>query len=273
MGADSLINFHKWHKWKIISKKCKIVVFDRHGYKKKSLDFDKDEYSSKSIDLISFSFKRSGKESQTRKPFEGILENLSRLHDGTSSEATRRRLRSFMSPQSCKACEGQRLRKEVLAVTLSSDHQPIGEFRYGGLSIMDVCRMSIDNALIFFEGLKLDSFGKKIATDVIIEITSRLRFLQDVGLGYLTLNRTSGSLSGGESQRIRLATQIGAGLVGVLYILDEPSIGLHARDNNQLLETLEGLRELGNTVLIVEHDEETIPVSYTHLTLPTNREV
>mgnify|MGYP003309745487 CR=1 FL=1 len=163
-----------------------------------------------------------------------------------------------MSPQSCKACEGQRLRKEVLAVTLSSNHQPIGEFRYGGLSIMDVCRMSIDNALIFFEGLKLDSFGKKIATDVINEITSRLRFLQDVGLGYLTLNRTSGSLSGGESQRIRLATQIGAGLVGVLYILDEPSIGLHARDNNQLLETLEGLRELGNTVLVVEHDEETI---------------
>ncbi len=227
-------------------------------YKKLAKHFKKVLFHGSGNDLISFSFKRSGKESQTRKPFEGILENLSRLYDGTSSEATRRRLRSFMSPQSCKACEGQRLRKEVLAVTLSSDHQPIGEFRYGGLSIMDVCRMSIDNALIFFEGLKLDSFGKKIATDVINEITSRLRFLQDVGLGYLTLNRTSGSLSGGESQRIRLATQIGAGLVGVLYILDEPSIGLHARDNNQLLETLEGLRELGNTVLVVEHDEETI---------------
>ena len=227
-------------------------------YKKLAKHFKKVLFHGSGNDLISFSFKRSGKESQTRKPFEGILENLSRLYDGTSSEATRRRLRSFMSPQSCKACEGQRLRKEVLAVTLSSDHQPIGEFRYGGLSIMDVCRMSIDNALIFFEGLKLDSFGKKIATDVINEITSRLRFLQNVGLGYLTLNRTSGSLSGGESQRIRLATQIGAGLVGVLYILDEPSIGLHARDNNQLLETLEGLRELGNTVLVVEHDEETI---------------
>ena len=209
-------------------------------------------------DVISFPFKRSGKESVTIKPFEGVLENLSRLYDGTSSETTRRRLRSFMSPQSCKACEGRRLREEVLAVTLSSDYQPIGEFRYGGLSIMDACRLSIDNALMFFEGLQLDSLGKKIAADVITEITSRLRFLQNVGLGYLTLNRTSGTLSGGESQRIRLATQIGAGLVGVLYILDEPSIGLHARDNNQLLETLEGLRELGNTVLVVEHDEETI---------------
>ncbi|MEC9331111.1 MAG: excinuclease ABC subunit UvrA [Verrucomicrobiota bacterium] len=227
-------------------------------YKRLAKHFKEVLFNGSGNDVISFSFKRSGKESVTTKPFEGILENLSRLYDGTSSETTRRRLRSFMSPQTCKACDGRRLREEVLAVTLSSDHQPIGEFRYGGLSIMDVCRMSIDNALIFFERLQLDSLGKKIATDVINEITSRLRFLQNVGLGYLTLNRTSGTLSGGESQRIRLATQIGAGLVGVLYILDEPSIGLHARDNNQLLETLEGLRELGNTVLVVEHDEETI---------------
>ncbi len=123
---------------------------------------------------------------------------------------------------------------------------------------MDVCHLSIDESLMFFQKLQLDSLGEKIASDVIIEITSRLRFLQNVGLGYLALNRTSGTLSGGESQRIRLATQIGAGLVGVLYILDEPSIGLHARDNKQLLETLEGLRQLGNTVLVVEHDEETI---------------
>ena len=227
-------------------------------YKKLAKHFKEVLFHGSGNDVISFSFKRSGKESVTIKPFEGILENLSRLYDGTSSETTRRRLRSFMSPQSCNVCDGRRLREEVLAVTLSSDHQPVGEFRYGGLSIMDVCRMSIDNALMFFEGLQLDSLGKKIATDIIAEITSRLRFLQNVGLGYLTLNRTSGTLSGGESQRIRLATQIGAGLVGVLYILDEPSIGLHARDNNQLLETLEGLRELGNTVLVVEHDEETI---------------
>ena len=207
---------------------------------------------------IPFTFTRAGKETVTAKPFEGLLANLSRLFEETSSETTRRRLRAFMSPQACEACGGQRLREEVLAVTLSSEHQPDEEFRFGGLSIMDVCRLSIDEALVFFGGLQLDELGEKIAADVIVEITSRLRFLQNVGLGYLTLNRTSGTLSGGEAQRIRLATQIGAGLVGVLYILDEPSIGLHARDNEQLLKTLEGLRDLGNTVLVVEHDEETV---------------
>ena len=209
-------------------------------------------------DEIPFTFSRAGKETVTAKPFEGILANLSRLFDETSSETTRRRLRAFMSPQACESCGGQRLREEVLAVTLSSEHRPDGEFRFGGLSIMDACRLSIDEALVFFGGLQLDELGEKIAADVIGEITSRLRFLQNVGLGYLTLNRTSGTLSGGEAQRIRLATQIGAGLVGVLYILDEPSIGLHARDNEQLLKTLESLRDLGNTVLVVEHDEETI---------------
>ncbi|MBS33833.1 MAG: excinuclease ABC subunit A [Verrucomicrobiales bacterium] len=146
----------------------------------------------------------------------------------------------------------------MLAVTLCSGSQPGGDRRFGGLSIMDVCQLSIDEAVRFFDGLELDEMGQKIAADVVHEITSRLGFLQNVGLGYLTLNRTSGTLSGGEAQRIRLATQIGAGLVGVLYILDEPSIGLHARDNEQLLSTLQGLRDLGNTVLVVEHDEETI---------------
>ena len=188
---------------------------------------------------------RAGKETVTAKPFEDFA-NLSRLFDETSSETTRRRLRAFMSPQACESCGGQRLREEVLAVTLSSEHQPDGESVWR-LSIMDVCRLSIDEALVFFGGLQLDELGEKIAADVIGEITSRLRFLQNVGLGYLTLNRTSGTLSE-EAQRIRLATQIGAGLVGVLYILDEPSIGLHARDNEQLLKTLEGLRDLGNTV-------------------------
>ena len=227
-------------------------------YKKLEKNFKKVLFHGSGNDLITFSFKRKGDREITNKPFEGILDNLSRLYDGTKSETTRRRLRPFMSPQSCKVCDGRRLRNEVLAVTLSSEYKPVEVFRYGGLSIMDVCDMSIDNALLFFQGLKLDSLGKKIADDMIIEITSRLKFLQKVGLGYLSLNRTSGTLSGGESQRIRLATQIGAGLVGVLYILDEPSIGLHPRDNNQLLETLEGLRDLGNTVLVVEHDEETI---------------
>ena len=227
-------------------------------YKKLSKRFKEVLFYGSGDETISFSFRRSGKEIMTVKPFEGILDNLNRLYNETSSEATRRRLRAFMSPQSCKACNGKRLREEVLAVTLKSSHRLDGEFRFDGLSIMDVCRLSIDESLMFFQKLQLDSLGEKIASDVIIEITSRLRFLQNVGLGYLALNRTSGTLSGGESQRIRLATQIGAGLVGVLYILDEPSIGLHARDNKQLLETLEGLRQLGNTVLVVEHDEETI---------------
>ena len=227
-------------------------------YKKLSKHFKEVLFYGSGDETISFSFRRSGKEIITVKPFEGILDNLNRLYNETSSEATRRRLRAFMSPQSCKACNGKRLREEVLAVTLKSSHRLDGEFRFDGLSIMDVCRLSIDESLMFFQKLQLDSLGEKIASDVIIEITSRLRFLQNVGLGYLALNRTSGTLSGGESQRIRLATQIGAGLVGVLYILDEPSIGLHARDNKQLLETLEGLRQLGNTVLVVEHDEETI---------------
>src|SRR5262249_9778122 len=127
-----------------------------------------------------------------------------------------------------------------------------------GLSIMDVCSLSIDAADQFFAGLKLTDFQQKIADDLIKEIRARLGFLKNVGLGYLTLNRESGTLSGGEAQRIRLATQIGAGLVGVLYILDEPSIGLHQRDNDRLLRTLEGLRDLGNSVLVVEHDADTI---------------
>ena len=127
-----------------------------------------------------------------------------------------------------------------------------------GLSIMDVCALSIEQAEAFFAQLKLSDFQQKIAGEIIREIRARLKFLKNVGLEYLTLNRESGTLSGGEAQRIRLATQIGAGLVGVLYILDEPSIGLHQRDNERLLKTLEGLRDLGNSVLVVEHDEETI---------------
>src|SRR5262249_35840945 len=127
-----------------------------------------------------------------------------------------------------------------------------------GLSIMDVCALSVERTDDFFGTLKLTEFQEKIARDVIKEIRSRLGFLKNVGLGYLTLNRESSTLSGGEAQRIRLATQIGAGLVGVLYILDEPSIGLHQRDNDRLLRTLEGLRDLGNSVLVVEHDADTI---------------
>jgi excinuclease ABC subunit A len=193
---------------------------------------------------------------------------LERLYAESESEFTRNRLKAFMNPQHCDACGGQRLKPEILAVRLGVTQAAAGPEapsapnsagpKLPGLSIMDVCALSIDRADIFFETLDLTEFQRKISAELIKEIRSRLDFLKNVGLGYLTLNRESGTLSGGEAQRIRLATQIGAGLVGVLYILDEPSIGLHQRDNERLLRSLEGLRDLGNSVLVVEHDEETI---------------
>src|SRR5205807_8302947 len=175
--------------------------------------------------------------------------------------------KSFMSPRPCDACGGKRLKPEILAVTLGDEASARFKMRgpgaektkaVPGLSIMDVCALSIEGAEDFFAELRLTDFQQQIAGEIIKEIRSRLRFLGNVGLGYLTLDRESGTLSGGEAQRIRLATQIGAGLVGVLYILDEPSIGLHQRDNDRLLRTLEGLRDLGNSVLVVEHDADTI---------------
>lgn len=212
---------------------------------------------------ISFQFWRAGKVSTVKRPFEGVLPNMERLYAESESEFTRNRLKAFMSPQFCDACNGKRLRPEILAVTLgdggTNPKPETGDpLRIPGLSIMDVCLLSVDKADEFFARLKLTEFQLKIAGEVIKEIRARLGFLKNVGLGYLTLNRESGSLSGGEAQRIRLATQIGAGLVGVLYILDEPSIGLHQRDNDRLLETLKGLRSLGNSVLVVEHDADTI---------------
>lgn len=213
---------------------------------------------------ITFYFARAGKVSTVKRPFEGVLPNLERLYAESESEFTRNRLKAFMSPQFCDACQGKRLRPEILAVTLGGpDANAKFEIRNSnlkipGLSIMDVCLLSVAKADEFFAELKLTEFQQKIAGEVIKEIRARLGFLKNVGLGYLTLNRESGSLSGGEAQRIRLATQIGAGLVGVLYILDEPSIGLHQRDNDRLLETLKGLRDLGNSVLVVEHDADTI---------------
>ena len=214
---------------------------------------------------IGFRFMRAGKTSKVLRPFEGVLPGLERLYKESESEFTKNRLKAFMSPQECDSCVGRRLRPEVLAVTLGSSPEN-AEIQsrnratpmIPGFSIMDICSMSIVEADDFFTRLKLSEFQQKIAAELIREIRSRLGFLKNVGLGYLTLNRESGTLSGGEAQRIRLATQIGAGLVGVLYILDEPSIGLHQRDNEQLLKTLEGLRDLGNSVLVVEHDEETI---------------
>ena len=211
---------------------------------------------------VSFNFMRAGKVSKLSRPFEGVLKNLERLYAESESEFTKNRLKAFMAPEFCDACGGRRLRPEVLAVTLGnaeSDHgAPIPHSKIPGLSIASVCALSVDTANLFFAALPLTDFQQKIAGELVKEIRARLGFLKNVGLGYLTLDRESGTLSGGEAQRIRLATQIGAGLVGVIYILDEPSIGLHQRDNERLLKTLEGLRDLGNSVLVVEHDEDTI---------------
>jgi len=218
---------------------------------------------------IEFSFWRAGKLSRISRPFEGVLPNLERLYQETESEFTRNRLKAFMAPQFCDACQGKRLKPEILAVRLG-DEKLARRFKSAqkdgknsgpnlpGLSIMDVCALTVEQADDFLASLELTDFQRQIAAEIIKEIRARLGFLKNVGLGYLTLDRESGTLSGGEAQRIRLATQIGAGLVGVLYILDEPSIGLHQRDNDRLLKTLEGLRDLGNSVLVVEHDEDTI---------------
>jgi len=213
---------------------------------------------------VDFNFWRAGKMSTISRPFEGVLPNLERMFTESESEFVRNRIKPYMSPQFCDVCKGRRLKPEILAVTLGNGdpnrQSAIGsrKFKIPGLSIMDVCALSVEKADEFFAGLKLTEFEEKIAHEVIKEIRARLGFLKNVGLGYLTLDRESSTLSGGEAQRIRLATQIGAGLVGVLYILDEPSIGLHQRDNNRLLATLKGLRDLGNTVLVVEHDADTI---------------
>ncbi len=178
--------------------------------------------------------------------YEGVVNNLERRHKETDSDFIRRDIEKFMQEKPCHACDGQRLKPEVLAITLANS------------SIMDVCQLSIDEALNWFKSLKLDEKQTKIANMILKEIIARLQFLQDVGLNYLNLLRSAATLSGGEAQRIRLATQIGSGLMGVLYVLDEPSIGLHQRDNSRLINTLKHLKELGNTVIVVEHDEETI---------------
>ena len=178
--------------------------------------------------------------------FEGILNNLERRYRETSSSWAKEEIEGFMSARPCPDCHGQRLRPESLAVTV------------GGVNIHALCSMSVSSALDFIHNLKLTDREQMIAHQILKEICERLGFLQSVGLEYLTLTRNSGTLSGGESQRIRLATQIGSSLMGVLYILDEPSIGLHQRDNDKLLATLKHLRDLGNTLIVVEHDEDTM---------------
>jgi excinuclease ABC subunit A len=245
-------------------------------------DFKKVLLNGSGGDNVEFKFWRAGKVNSIDRPFEGVLPNLERHATESESEFIRNRLKAYMAPQFCDACGGKRLKPEILAVTLGGERAAgilpaeqtslnpriLKKVRSAGgtpaarlipgLSVMDVCALSVDKADEFFAALKLTEFELKIAAEVVKEIRARLGFLKNVGLGYLTLDRESGTLSGGEAQRIRLATQIGAALVGVLYVLDEPSIGLHQRDNDRLLATLKGLRDLGNTVLVVEHDADTI---------------
>ncbi len=190
--------------------------------------------------------RNNNSESYRDHPFEGVINNLERRYQETNSEFIKDKMQQYMRITSCEKCKGKRLKPEVLAVTV------------GGKNIADVSEMSIREAVAFINQLQLTSKEEMIAHQILKEIKARLGFLIDVGLDYLSLSRASGTLSGGESQRIRLATQIGSSLVGVLYILDEPSIGLHQKDNEKLLKTLRNLTDIGNTLLVVEHDEDTM---------------
>jgi excinuclease ABC subunit A len=196
------------------------------------------DLSKKELDIILYGSEEYG--------FEGVIPNLERLFHQTESEYRREEIMKYIREVICPSCKGDRLKPEALAVKIN------------GKSIMDICRMSVVKAKEFFENLKLTEKESLIAKQILKEILSRLNFLQEVGLDYLTLDRMTHTLSGGEAERIRLATQIGSGLVGVLYILDEPTIGLHQRDNLKLINTLKHLRDIGNTVVVIEHDEETI---------------
>ena len=202
-------------------------------------------YGTKGENLTIY-YERANGRGTLERPFEGIVNNVERRLQETQSDAMRKELESCMSERPCPKCRGKRLTDVSLAVTV------------GGMSIMDFCAMPVSEELEFMNHLTLTGNMAVIAEQILREIRSRLEFLQAVGLRYLTLSRSAATLSGGESQRIRLATQIGSSLMGVLYILDEPSIGLHQRDNDKLLDTLRHLRDLGNTVLVVEHDEDTM---------------
>jgi len=195
---------------------------------------------------IKIAYERESGKGEFMAPFEGIITNLERRYRETQSESMKEYLEACMSATPCPACNGQRLKREALAVTV------------GGISIAEMCAMPVAQARDFIKNLHLTEKQAMIAGQILREIDSRLGFLNDVGLSYLTLSRAAATLSGGEAQRIRLATQIGSSLMGVLYILDEPSIGLHQRDNQKLLGTLKHLRDIGNTLIVVEHDEETM---------------
>lgn len=213
------------------------------------------ELSQEIIDLILYGTKgeklelkynRGNGYGTLQQPFEGIINNLQRRYEETQSSAARSDIEEYMTEYPCPVCKGKRLRQEALAVTV------------GGKNISDFCDLPIGKAVGFIDNLELDAQREMIAERILKEIKHRLGFLDNVGLSYLSLSRTAGTLSGGESQRIRLATQIGSALAGVLYILDEPSIGLHQRDNEKLIQTMRELRDIGNTLIVVEHDEDTI---------------
>ena len=237
------INVDNWYMRKLQA------VADKYSF---SLQIPTSKLKPKQLELIMYGtgqekFRVSlGQGRSFETTYEGVVTNLERRHKETDSDFVRRDIEKFMQEKPCHACHGRRLKPEVLAITINKS------------SIMDVCELSIDDALNWFKGLKLSEKETKIASLIVKEITARLQFLKDVGLNYLNLLRSANTLSGGEAQRIRLATQIGSGLMGVLYILDEPSIGLHQRDNAKLIATLQNLKSLGNTVIVVEHDEETI---------------
>ena len=216
--------------WEDLPPRVRRAFLDGMGDKKISVDYQK----------------LDGRRSQWDTKFSGVRNILYERYTETTNENTKARLEKYIREEPCSSCHGARLRPEMLAVTV------------GGKSIYEVCCLSCRESLEFFEDLELTERQQFIGGRIVKEILERLRFLVDVGLDYLTLDRASATLSGGEAQRIRLATQIGAGLMGVLYILDEPSIGLHQRDNERLIKTLERLRDIGNTVIVVEHDEDTI---------------
>jgi excinuclease ABC subunit A len=199
---------------------------------------------------IEIGWGEGSKREAVKKPFEGVAAHLQHLYETTDSELSRHRIRAYMGKRVCRVCKGARLRPEILAVTLTSAESEKG--------IHEFCGTTVADARWFIEHLVLTDTERLVATEVTREIRNRLAFMEEVGLGYLTLDRESGTLSGGEAQRIRLATQIGSGLAGCLYVLDEPSIGLHQRDNDRLIATLRRLRDLGNSVIVVEHDEDTI---------------
>ena len=216
--------------WKLPEEARKVILYGSGGEK------------------LKFTYDDNARKYEVNKTFEGVLPNLERRWRETDSSWVREELGRYQSETPCEVCKGARLKPEALAVKIDAK------------SIAEVSTLAIRPARDWFEGLKdrLSAKELEIAARILKEINDRLRFLVDVGLEYLNLSRGSGTLSGGESQRIRLASQIGSGLTGVLYVLDEPSIGLHQRDNARLLESLKGLRDLGNSVLVVEHDEEAI---------------